>query len=354
MGKNYLSGGKQISSTLKWLKEDFKKEILIYLNSTDFKKRASIYGGEKIPENERNLTDSRGRVSLIIEYEFARAINDHFLNESQEDIFCSYVVANRFPDLEMRNSAGNLGLRFEVKCLQSSAEEKSANFSTLKKDLRQDTDFIIVFLWEWSDIKKEILWDRSPEILDMYIFSAYELAKLRDLNWLNHPPKTLGEGYQGFDIRYAVNCHENIYSEEEGNYGKLLRLWNKDLDYLKANPILKETELDYLSMKDDVVFKGFESIVFKILKEIESNSNILSLNSQNKKVGYKAGDKGFFFSNRAKNPLIREIAKKEKIKTFWVLSEKYKWSKFELLSDNVRKLGHGNKPKFIIKDHFSS
>lgn len=48
-------------------------------------------------------------------------------------------------------------MRIEVKCLQSMAEEKSANFDTLIKDINPQTDFVVVFLWEWDYKKIPIL-----------------------------------------------------------------------------------------------------------------------------------------------------------------------------------------------------
>ena len=70
--REYLTGEQQPLVTLSWLRDAFLPAIIEDLNSTDVRRRLGIYAGEKIPENERNLTDVRNRVSLIIEYEMAR------------------------------------------------------------------------------------------------------------------------------------------------------------------------------------------------------------------------------------------------------------------------------------------
>jgi hypothetical protein len=126
------------------------------LNSTDVRQRIGLYAGERIPQNERNLTDVRNRVSLIIEYEMARIATRILERAEIGDLFWSYVVANRFPDLEVRHNSGRRGLRVEVKCLQTLAEEKAANFDTLRKDIHPQTDFLVVFLWEWRGDRSEV------------------------------------------------------------------------------------------------------------------------------------------------------------------------------------------------------
>src|SRR5712691_11550809 len=70
--RTYLLGQREPLSTLDWLQETFLPSVLKQLNTAGVRRRLGIYGGEKIPENERNLTDVRNRVSLIVEYETAR------------------------------------------------------------------------------------------------------------------------------------------------------------------------------------------------------------------------------------------------------------------------------------------
>jgi hypothetical protein len=187
--REFLSGQREPIETLDWLQGTFLPEVQSSLNSPDVRRRIGLYSGERIPENERNLTDVRNRVSLIVEYELARIATQILSEAGAQELFWSYVVANRFPDLEVRNSQGKRGLRIEVKCLQSVAEEKSANFDTLRKDVHPQTDFLVVFLWEWKHDATTILWDRAPSIEKVYVFHAATLALLRDRYWLNSPPR---------------------------------------------------------------------------------------------------------------------------------------------------------------------
>ena len=53
------------------------------------------------------------------------------------DLFCAHMSwPIAFLTWKFENDKGERGLRFEVKCLQSTAEEKSANFATLRKDIQ--------------------------------------------------------------------------------------------------------------------------------------------------------------------------------------------------------------------------
>ena len=223
--RQFLSGERDAQSTLTFLSEEFIPSVAAKLNEPGTRRRMALYGGDRVPENERNLTDVRNRMSLLIEYKLAWVGNDILEEHGITDLFWTNVVANRFPDLEVRDVRGRRGVRVEVKCLEAVAEEKSANFDTLKKDLNPNTDYIVVFIWEWLRDQAAIAWDRAPKILRAFVFHAASLAELRDFNWLGNPPNTLGDGLQGFDLRYAVNCRTGQYNQEEGNYGKLLRIW---------------------------------------------------------------------------------------------------------------------------------
>lgn len=132
-----------------WLRNTYFPEIVDRFNQESSRKRFGLYQNEQIPANERNLTDVRTRMGTLIEFELARISNELLPELGIDDIFWSYVVANRFPDLEIRRNNGDRLLRLEIKCLQCIAEEKSANYDTLKKDIDPNTDFVVVCLWDW-------------------------------------------------------------------------------------------------------------------------------------------------------------------------------------------------------------
>ena len=348
----HLTAATDTLATLQWLQDNFLPLVVSQLNQTDSRKRLALYGGDRIPENERNLTDFRNRISLIIEYEFARTITTILQRAGITDLFCAYVVANRFPDLEIRNDDGARGLRFEVKCLQSTAEEKSANFATLMKDILPSSDFIVVFLWDWEGGQTETCWDRAPSLLCAYVFSASSLAMLRDWYWLNNPPRNLGRGYQGFDIRFAVNCAKGKFNEEEGNYGKLLRLWKPNFPHRPPEKeLLLKTERDYLSFRETVVDSGFRTLALQMLPTLSGIESVSEVVFNNQQVGLRAGNSAFLLSASIKGSLakLRQIMKSEGLTEAWLLRNNYQWRRFKVADGNIDMIANGTKPKTIIE-----
>ena len=289
--RRFLLGGESPLATLGFLTDEFMPEVVSELNSAGTRRLMALYSGDRIPQNERNLTDVRNRISLLIEYKLAWISNKFLLSQGIDDLFWANVVANRFPDLELRDNKGTRGIRVEVKCLQAVAEEKSANFDTLKKDLNPNTDYIIVFVWEWSADSDDVEWDRAPMILQSFVFHACSLAELRDYNWLSTPPNSLGDGYQGFDFRYAVNCRQGSYSEEGGNYGKLMRIWNEKVEYRTSySKILQATIDAYFGFKEFVIWSGFKVIALDVLSKVASEQPEAII-IDGRVSGYSAGNR---------------------------------------------------------------
>lgn len=347
----FLKGKSSPLDTLSWLAESFLPEIVKRLNENDVRRRLGIYAGEKIPENERNLTDVRNRVSLIIEYEVARLATRILEEQGIVDIFWSYVVANRFPDLEVRTSSGSRGLRVEVKCLQTISEEKSANFDTLIKDIHPQTDFVIVFAWDWRYDSEDVKWDRSPFIYQAYLFHAASLALLRDWYWLNRPPKNLGDGLQGFDLRYAVNCQEGKYNEEEGNYGKLLRMWQKEFEYKRPmTDLIHRTVSDYLAFKSEVIKAGLDTLSHLFLPGLSGNPEVASVLYHNELIGWQSGDVCFLLTSVAPKAKEQKLLLSQlTVSRVFLFSDKYAWSEFEYKEGKFAKKRSGKKPKHLIQ-----
>ena len=349
--RTHLLGEKDQPTTLNWLHDRFLPRLLEVLNTQDVRRRLGIYGGERVPENERNLTDVRNRVSLILEYETARIASQILDSAGVKEIFLTYVVANRFPDLEVHTAEGKRGLRFEIKCLQSLAEEKSANFDTLRKDVHPRTDFLFVHLWEWQFDSGDIAWNRAPRILKVFSFNAAALAHLRDWYWLNQPPNNLRQGLQGFDLRYAVNCRNGRYNQEEGNYGKLLRIWTEEFPYPPNwTPLLKRTEGDYLAFKAEVVRVGFDTLSTRLLGQFAGTPAIDAVALEGKQVGWRAGSAAFLMKG--------EIGGKQKQESLFkslgltkaiVFSDKYVWTELKIDAEGIaEEVASGMKPKYLI------
>ena len=338
-----------------WLRQEYLPYLISRFNVEDVRKRLGLYMGERIPDNERNLTDVRNRVSLIIEYELARLSNDILKCHEIDSFFWCYVVANRFPDLEVRKNNGERCLRIEVKCLQSIAEEKSANFDTLIKDINPNTDYVVVFLWEWFYMDGVAFsWDRAPKILGSYVFHAASLAKLRDTYWLNKPPADMGSGWQGFDLRYAVNCKEGVYSEEEGNYGKLLRIWQEGFEYRPIETVeLLDTERAYIEFKNNVVLEGFKSLCEYHL-QIMCRTQIENIHIDGEYVGAKCGEYGFVFKSRVGGiPALVKVASDNNLRFIVSMTDKYVSTGYELIDNRLVSKFSGLKPKLLNASLFS-
>lgn len=186
----------------KWLRKQYFPEIMNRYNSEASRKRFGLYRNEQIPSNERNLTDVRTRMGVLIEFELARISNEILPELGIDDVFWSYVVANRFPDLEIRENNGNRLLRLEIKCLQCVAEEKSANFEVLlidEPEVSLHPQLQSYLLREMKNVVKKynktiIISTHSAEMIELnkasdlcnYIF----LEKIRYLNKFRQMPQS--------------------------------------------------------------------------------------------------------------------------------------------------------------------
>ena len=338
-------------ATVNWLRNVYFSEIMDRFNLPDSRKRFALYQGEQIPVNERNLTDVRTRMGVLIEFELARLSNDLLRENNINGIFWSYVVANRFPDLEIRRSDGNRLLRLEIKCLQCIAEEKSANFDTLRKDIDPSADYVIVGLWDWEkNTADEFSWDSTPMLKKIYVFNAYSLALLRDTYWLNRPPTDLGSGYQGFDIRYAVTCTDGVFSKEQGNYGKLTRIWKQDFAYPPPeSEITQDTITEYLKFQREIIWAGFEILAKNHLIEFVPDNSDLNAVYDNERniVGYQKGDLLYLLTSSLSRTQCFNIANRNDATCLVTMTEKYRCSVFQKSRDSWNAVSQNQKPKNV-------
>ena len=185
----------------------------------------------------------------------------------------TYVIANRFPDLAIRGRSGEIGLRFEVKAIQSVSEETAANFDAILKDLRKGSDYVVVLLWEWRDNPDGS--SKYPHIEGCFVFDAYHLAQMRDCSWLNRPPPQLGNGRQGFDLCYGVNCRAGAFNKEEGNFGKLMRIFRADFEKYLPNEVRQGSTLkEYDRFCHQVLLKGLKTVAVDIANQFPGDKKI--------------------------------------------------------------------------------
>ena len=329
-----------------WLRTQYFPEIVNRFNHESSRKRFGLYQNEQLPANERNLTDVRTRMGVLIEFELARISNDLLPEMGVTDIFWSYVVANRFPDLEVRRNNGDRLLRLEIKCLQCIAEEKSANFDTLMKDIDPRTDYVVVCLWDWNNTSSSTYaWDSVPQIYKVYIFHAYSLTALRDTYWLNKPPANIGDGYQGFDARYAITCSNGVYSKEQSNYGKLTRIWKKGFIYRPTETEeLLDTENEYLNFQKEIIATGFEILSKSHLRQL-TNDPIEKIIENGNIIGYKANRFAYVQSN------VRQIlafAQNHNAAIVVTMTEKYRSNVYKIDGTTVERAADNEKPKRLL------
>ena len=331
---------------LRLLQDVYFPEVKRRMNSSESRRRLALYNGEVLPSNERNLADVRTRMGILIEFELARISNQIAADLGITDFFWSYVVANRFPDLEVRQNDGSRLLRIEVKCLQARAEEKSANFSTLIKDIDPYTDFVVVCTWDWNRTPdQEVKWDQAPQLLDICVFHAYSLALMRDLLWLHKPPKTSTHQLQGFGLRHAITTNGSIYSREQGNYGKLMRIWDRSLaQQPKSEHFIEDTISTYLTFKNWILKKGFEVIATEQLKLLAS-APVQSMILNSGREVYFAGAYAYVYG-RVNSGDLAELRTQKSLEYCVTMSRKYKCTVVKLDDSSV--LVNDRKPKDVL------
>ena len=319
-------------AVLEFLDEELLPQAVNILNKDTLPLAVALFPDDVFPTNQRNLTDVRTRIGILLEYEFAKAVAASLPTAIRDQgIALTYVIANRFPDLAFRSSDGQVGIRFEIKAIQTIAEEKSANFDTLIKDIRKDTDFVVILLWEWKE--HEIFTKMFPYIYSFFVMDAYQLAQMRDCNWLNNPPTGLLLARQGFDLTFAVNAQADSYNKEEGNYGKLMRIFNSEHWALLPISVRQGKTLQkYYLFSQEAVRLGLKHICQEIAAEsVDHGNGAYALISETLPV--------CFLSERSDNRLIiigcRRMPTKQQVMSAMeehaahlalLLNEKFQWA----------------------------
>lgn len=256
-------GGTDRPAAFRYLNEELLPRAVAIMNRDALPVRLAVFDADRLPTNQRNLTDVRTRVGSLLEWELGLAISAEVAQYVNGQLQLTYVVANRFPDLELRGPDGSRGLRFEIKAVDVEAEEKAANFDTLIKDIRAGSDYVIVLIWEMHRPPGASL--RYPRVGRAVALDAEHLAKMRDFYWLNTPPRGAGSARQGFDLRYPVNCSGDHFSREEGNLGKLMRLFDADFqERLPEDVRLSPTFDMYFQLREQIVARGFMAIAKRL------------------------------------------------------------------------------------------
>lgn len=251
---------------LSYLRDTLMPSAIQCLNGELATGLCACYEDEILPTNQRNLTDFRTRIGTLLEQLLAACVN-RVVEANGGGVRLTHVVANKFPDLSFRCDDGALGVRLEVKSIEAVAEEKSANFDTLIKDIRKGMDFLVIMLWEWEPSEGPVF--RWPRVRNWVVLDAFTMARIRDCVWLGNPPAQVGDARQGFDLCFGVNCRRGRYNREEGNYGKLMRLCRaEDVALLPADLRDSVALGDYLAFKEKVVDEGFLTVIDSLAADL--------------------------------------------------------------------------------------
>ena len=179
---------------------------------------------ENPPLHTRHLTDTRTRVSKLLEYALAYEMN-RVLAANEDNYTVSAVLWNVFPDLVIRDKQLKNVAGLEVKALHTAAEEKSANLSTSLSVIRKKKDFLVVLVWGWLVENNGEVEMYYPHVHSIDVLDAWCLARIRDLEWLRKEGDKQSRRPKGIDLGSPVICQqEDMYKSEEGNMGKLMRI----------------------------------------------------------------------------------------------------------------------------------
>ncbi len=338
-------------AVLRCLDEELVPHAVRIMNEAALPLAVVLFPDDVLPTNQRNLTDVRTRIGILLEYEFAKAVTEALPAAIRDQgIALTYVIANQFPDLAFRSSDGKVGIRFEMKAIQTIAEEKSANFATLTKDIRRDTDFVVVLLWEWRDHESQS--KKFPHIYSYFVMDAYHLAQIRDCNWLNNPPAGLQSARQGFDLTFAVNAKADSYNKEEGNYGKLMRIFDAKHESLLPVSVRQGTTLArYYLFSQEAARLGLKHICQEIAAQASAEKQgAHALVADTLPVCFLAVrcDRRLIILGNRRMPTKQQatpVMQEHEVSHALLLNEKFQWT---VRDGNWEVVGRGRKPAEAI------
>ena len=236
------------------------------INSGITKKLTARKSSEVPPRDTRHLTDTRTRVSTLLEYSLSYELNQ-LLIEKGLAYSISNVLWNVFPDLIVRDSMFNNVAGLEVKALHAAAEEKSANLHTPLPLIRKNKDFIVILAWGWSRLHEGDIDITYPHIYKVGIFDAWLIAKMRDSTWLMNSKNRV----KGIDINTPIiSSTGSTFKAEEGNLGKLMRInmsdhTSPDMPYFEDMRMEADS---YTSFKDKILLLGLNETIKDIAEKV--------------------------------------------------------------------------------------
>ncbi len=108
---DFLDGASENPETiLQYSDEELIPQAVHIMNNETLPLEAVLFPDDVFPTNQRNLTDIRTRIGLLLEYEFAKAVTTSLPTAVKEQgVALTYVIANQFPDLAFRSGCQESG-----------------------------------------------------------------------------------------------------------------------------------------------------------------------------------------------------------------------------------------------------
>ncbi len=218
--------------------------------------------------NNRNLTDRRGRIGILLEYSMPHMLND-ILGEGSS----GYIVSNRFGDIYLK--LGDKMYWIEIKCLDLNAEEYAGNLTTPIAWI-PPSGLLMIIVYENTETYDSF----HPNILDVGVFEARAIAKMRNYGWLKADSTQIlldGASLKG----------NGYWKREEENLGKLGRIAKSiKSDILKSHYF---SDSERREINDFRLFlKNFdktraEYFLERVMKIADENQAITSIRHDNTK-----------------------------------------------------------------------
>jgi hypothetical protein len=144
-----------------------------------------------------------------------------------------------------------------------------------------------------------------------------------------------------------VNCSDGIYNQEEGNYGKLLRIWQEGFQYRpKPSALIEQTISDYLVFRKEAITSGLDTLARIYLPPLSDDSNIIPIIYNGSRVGWKTERAAFllgsYLSTKHERQAILALAA---VPSIFILTDKYAWKEYHHDGGKLTVVSSGKKPK---------
>jgi hypothetical protein len=267
----------------------------------------------------------------------------------------SYVVANQYPDLVIRNASSEPVLRIEMKALELISEEKSANFDALVRDVHPEQDILCVLIWEWSEADLNGVRVDFPEVKRGFAFEAYPIAKARDLGWL---AQYSGGRVKGIDVAGPVVGDATSLKKEEHNMGKLMRILGDDEVGVLPEELAKHRAIEsFREFKSFTISAGLAHNASRFLRALGTvdevhDSFVHSVTSIQTMARGTAANSGkeiiVAAAGRITNPRLRAYEGELRLMgstaaLVLIFNEKFSWSVYDYDGYSFTKVANGRK-----------